>query len=178
MNTSYRKVFGYQAKAKEEDGIGGILLKLPIFEDLSRRELAAVTRILHKRQYKVDEIIFRQDEPGMGMYIIESGKVAIISEPSRLLLSDLSDGDFFGEVALLDETPRSATAIARTECSIFGFFQPDLFGLIERDPRLGVKIVLRLARIIGARLRRSNDQAIALSHEIEQLKSKARAEVR
>ncbi len=168
MQNAYRKVFGYHRKDKEEEGIAGILLRIPIFEELSKRELAAVIRILHKREYQPDETIFRQEEPGMGMYIIESGAVDIISEPSHLLLSKLKDGDFFGEVALLDETPRSATAIARSACSIFGFFQPDLFGLIERDPRLGVKIVLRLAKIIGARLRHANEQAIEFNAQLQE----------
>jgi CRP-like cAMP-binding protein len=173
MNTSYMKVFGYSRKGKEEEtgGIEGILLKVPIFEGLSRREIASVLRILHKRLYQPDEVIFRQDEPGMGMYIIEAGKVAIVSEPSNLVLSELADGDFFGEVALLDESPRSASAIAKAPCSVFGFFQPDLFGLLERDPRLGVRIVLRLARMIGARLRKANEQVLACSQEITRLKA-------
>jgi len=173
MNTSYRKAFGYRRREKEEEGITGILLRIPIFEGLSKRELAAVIRILHKRSYQPDEIIFRQEEPGMGMYIIESGNVNIISEPTHLLLSQLNDGDFFGEVSLLDETPRSATAIAKSNSSIFGFFQPDLFGLIERDPRLGVKIVLRLARITAARLRRANEQTIAFNVELQEAKGRS-----
>jgi CRP-like cAMP-binding protein len=106
----------------------------------------------------------------MGMYIIDSGKVAIVSEPSSIQFTELQVGDFFGEVALLDEAPRSATALAKGPCRVFGFFQPDLLSLIERDPRLGVKIVLRLARMIGSRLRRANEQALTLVTELEKLK--------
>ena len=53
---------------------------------------------------------------------------------------------------------------------MFGFFQPDLFDLIERDPRLGVKIIMRLARVVGERLRHMNDQIITLTTEMENLK--------
>lgn len=172
MNISWSKAFGYRwQKDKGKLGITDILINISIFEDLNKREIASVQRILHQREYEPDEVIFRQEEPGMGMYIIHSGTVTIISEPEGLLLSELSDGDFFGEIALLDEFPRSATAIAKTGCRVFGFFQPDLLGLIEHDPRLGMKIVLRLARIIAARLRNANEQAFILNRELQEIKA-------
>jgi CRP/FNR family cyclic AMP-dependent transcriptional regulator len=172
VNTSWSKAFGYRRqKDKGELGLADILTNISVFEDLSKRELASVQRILHQRNYEPGEVIFRQEEPGMGMYIIHSGTVTIISEPEGLLLSELSDGDFFGEMALLDESPRSATAIAKTSCRLFGFFQPELFGLIERDSRLGTKIVLRLARIMAARLRNANEQAFTLNRELQEIKA-------
>ncbi len=148
-----------------------ILKNVPIFADLNNRELSSVVRILHEREYKPGEIIFREDEPGMGMYIIEAGKVSIYIESGQMQLSELGDGDFFGEVALLDDAPRSATAIAKSDCRIFGFFQPDLFGLMERDSKLGVKIVLQVARLIGERLRKANKQILSLTQEVNRMKS-------
>jgi CRP/FNR family cyclic AMP-dependent transcriptional regulator len=147
-----------------------VLSRVPIFESLSRRELVSIERILHRREYIQDEVIFRQGEPGMGMYVVLEGKIAIISEPESQQLFEMQDGDFFGEVALLDEGPRSATAIARTNCIVLGFFQPDLFELIDRNPRLGVKIVLRIARHIGRRLRQADDWVTALTLELDSLK--------
>ncbi|MGB5872168.1 MAG: cyclic nucleotide-binding domain-containing protein [Bacteroidota bacterium] len=170
MNGIRSRLFGRGRREKPGKGVQEILKGIPIFDGLTKRELTAVERILHERHYQTDEIIFRQEEPGMGMYIIESGSVGIVSEPGGVQFSELNVGDFFGELALLDEAPRSATAVAKTPCRVFGFFQPDLFSLIERDPRLGVKIVLRLAQIIGSRLRRANDQALSLVEELKQLK--------
>jgi len=146
-----------------------VLKKMPLFEKLSRRELNAVIRILHEREYEAEEVIFRENEPGMGMYIIEKGKVAIVSESAKLQLTELGGGDFFGEIALLDAAPRSASAIAKDKCKIFGFFQPDLFGLIERNPRLGVKIVLGLSRLICERLRQTNQRAYAFNEALKQM---------
>lgn len=170
MNNLRTRLFGSAASGREAKSLESILRGIPIFEDLSRRELAAIERILHEREYQTDEIIFRQEEPGMGMYIIASGTVTIISEPSSMQWSELGAGEFFGEIALLDEHPRSASAVAKTPCKIFGFFQPDLFALIDRDPRLGVKIVIRLARMIGARLRRANEQALSIVEELRKAK--------
>jgi CRP-like cAMP-binding protein len=141
------------------------LRSIPIFSELGRRELAAVERILHKREYSAGEVIFRQDEPGLGMYIIESGRVSILTDDALNNMTELGDGEFFGELPLLDGGSRSATVVAKTPCRIFGFFQPDLFGLIERDPRLGVKIVLSLAAIIGMRLRAVNERVQTLLAE-------------
>ena len=148
-----------------------LLASVPLFEDFSKRELAAVERILHLREYQQDELIFRQGDRGMGMYIVLKGKVAVLSEPDNHELSELSDGDFFGEVALLDESYRSATVKSKTDSKVFGFFQPDLYELIERDTRLGLKIVMRVARHACLRLRQSNDRVIALTAQIDALKN-------
>lgn len=133
-----------------------VIRKIPIFEDLSGKELREIERILHHRMYKQDELIFRQGDAGVGMYIIEKGEVAIRLEPAGIVVARLGNGEFFGELALLDDSPRSASAVAKTDCKMLGFFQPDLFGVIERNPRLGIKIVLRLAKIIGERLKAAN----------------------
>ena len=154
-----------------ENGITGILRKIPIFEELSKKELAAVERILHRREYKPDEVIFYQGDSGVGMYIIENGKVEIIVEPTHQVLAELSDGEFFGEMALLSEAPRSATARSKTSTSILFFSQSDLFNLIGREIKCGMKIIKRLAQILGERLRMSNDQCQALKEELNTLEA-------
>ncbi len=141
-----------------DEAIPEVLRRIPIFEGLNKRELASVERILYRRNYEAEEVVFHQGDPGLGMYIIVHGTVLIRSEPPRQPLAELRDGDFFGELALLDEQPRSATALAKAPTSLLGFFQPELFGLLDRHPRLGMKIVLGLARIIGRRLRAMDEQ--------------------
>jgi len=146
----------FRKEQKTEKSIYTVLENIPIFKDLSKKEIRAVERILHKRTYKANEVLFKEGDPGVGMYIIEQGHVNITLGPENKLLAVLSDGEFFGEIALLSETSRTATATAQTNCSILGFFQSDLFGLLETDPRMGNKILLRLAQMIGDRLRFSN----------------------
>lgn len=158
MNNLFGNIFRSKSAKTEEDRVIDLLKGIPLFEGLTSRELSAVERILHRRTYRPDETIFRQGEPGVGMYIIVEGKVAVVAEPGSRKLAQLQTGEFFGELALLDDSPRSASAVAQVECRMLGFFQPDLFGLIERNPDLGIKIVVRLARVIGERLKKCNEQ--------------------
>ncbi len=158
----------------EEENIRSILRKIPIFEGLSRKELAAVERILNHRQYKNGETIFRHDDPAGGMYIIIKGKVQVVFEPTQQVIAELYDGNFFGELALIDESPRSATVIAKMDSKILGFFQSDFLDLIDRNPKLGVKIAMRLLTVIGARLNKSNEQVQALQLKLYNLQQKRR----
>ena len=155
MNTFWGNIF--KSRQSDKDDIRTILKKIPIFRDLTARDLMRLERVLHRREYRQDEVIFHQGDPGLGMYIIESGTVSIMLVPSRLELAELYDGEFFGELSLLDDSPRTASAVAKTPCTMLCLFQPDLFDLIDLDPRLGVKILLGLSRTIGERLKRTNE---------------------
>ena len=158
-------------KATEEDNsIEGLLSKVPIFSKLTERELRRVGSIVHRREYAADEFIFSQGDPGLGMYVVEEGQVDILlTEPdgSQRQLAVLNPGDFFGELSLLDESPRSASAVAKTNSKIIGFFRPDLVDLLNRSPKSGTKILFKLGEVIGARLRITNEQLGKLSAELE-----------
>ncbi len=132
-----------------------LLDQVPIFEGLTRSNLKAIERILHIRTYVAGETIFREGDSGLGMYIVESGEVKIVSETGGSEIARFSRGEFFGEVGLFLEQPRSASAIAVTETVAWGFFLPDLQNLLETHPKLGVSVVLKLTRIVAERLSRA-----------------------
>ena len=134
--------------------------------------MKAVERILHQRSYKPEEIVFNEDDPGVGMYIIVTGHINITIGSEEKLLAVLANGDFFGEIALLSETPRTATATAAIETHMLGFFQSDLFSLLETNPQTGNKILLRLAQMIADRLRFSNLENQQLKLKLSQLEEK------
>jgi CRP-like cAMP-binding protein len=160
----------FRSRKKEDDSLEKLLLEVPIFSQLTSRELRQVSSIVHRRQYAAGECIFTQGDPGLGMYVIEDGKVEIIFRDdagAEKKLAVLSDGDFFGDLSLLDESPRSATAIAKTESKIIGFFRPDLIDLLSRSPKLGTKILFKLGEVIGTRLRVTNEQVGKLNAELE-----------
>lgn len=152
----------------DEESVFTLLRDIPLFDGLSSGELSKVKTILHRREYEPDEVLFHQGNPGVGMYIIQEGTIAIIDETTGGTLAELSDGDFFGELALLNETPRSATAAAQTESVLYGLFRPDLLGLVERDPSLGVQLLLRMSRVISERLVQTNDTVRELREKLRE----------
>ena len=161
MNKLWENIF--KSRQKKKDEIDDILMKIPVFQDLNPRALKKIKCILHQREYKTNEIIFSQGDVGLGMYIIERGSVEIVCDPERHILAELQDGDFFGELALLDESPRSASAITKTPCRMLCFFKPELLDLLDRDPKLGSRILFKLAWTIGERLKITNQQVKELS---------------
>ncbi len=168
MNSLWGNIF--KGTGEHEESVLSVLGEIPVFEGLSKRELRAVERIMHHRHYNAEEVIFGQNVQGLGMYIILTGKVAVINEPTGQVIAELEKGEFFGELALLDESPRSAAAVAKTHCSMLGFFQPDLISLTESNPKLGVKVVTALARVVGRRLRATNEQLQTAHEELVRLR--------
>ena len=171
MSSLWKNVLG-----GSDEGEGDVLRGIPLFEDLTHRELGALQRLLHRREYVAGESIFIQGEPGLGMYVLVKGVVSIQSEPSGRELVELADGDFFGEIALLNEVIRTATARAKTDCLLLSLFQPDLMGLLDRNPRLGVKILLALARLVGMRLVEVSDDLEACRRAQERLQDRLSGE--
>jgi CRP/FNR family transcriptional regulator, cyclic AMP receptor protein len=147
----------------QADEIDALLVKIPVFQDLNKREIMMLKRILHQREYRKNEIVFQEGEVGLGMYIIVKGGVKIVCGPGEQVLAELNDGDFFGELSLLNDSPRSASAVTQSPCTMLCFFKPELLDIINRTPKLGCKILFRLAWAIGERLVSTNQQLSELS---------------
>ena len=90
------------------------------------------------------------------MYVILSGSVKIKDPDSGIIFASLSNDNFFGEMALLDEEPRSAQAEATSPSDLIGFFRTDLKSLIARFPEMGNKILLNLSQVLAERLQKAN----------------------
>ena len=153
MKSLYENFF----KNKESsDPVLQVLGQVPIFENLTPKELKDLARLTHERFYKANEPVFKKLAPSEGMYVILKGTVEIKDPDSNTTFATLGSGDFFGELALLDQEPRSAMAVATEASELIGFFRTDLLTLMKRGPELGNKILLNLSRILGERLRRTN----------------------
>lgn len=154
------------------------LHELSLFVNLTPAELEIVDGLLHERHYLEGEVIFDEGEEGQAIYIIASGEVLISlpdhgngrhatqqggaspapSHPLRRQgdtgrVAQLGPGTFFGELALLDNSPRSAQARAASPCKLFVFFRDDFVGLLDTHARLASKISRQLACHLGARVR-------------------------
>jgi len=153
--------------AKSEDELD-FLASVPIFDSISKRQKIKIQKIIHIRNYEKGEVVFRQGDPGVGMYIVKDGEVDVYNEYPDLTCSKITvlhHGDFFGETSLLNETPRSATIVSVKPSILWGLFKPDLLNLIDSDPKLGVRLIFRLSQIVAERLRLLNDAYCGIEHE-------------
>lgn len=137
----------------------GRWVDISLFEGLNRREQQEIGRVLQNKTYQSGELIFQQGNPGTGLFVVMTGSVDVQQEEEDgtvLKLTTVNPGEFFGELALLDDTPRSASAVAVDETSVVVLYRTDLLALAETRPRLGVKILMHLSHIVAERLRRTN----------------------
>jgi CRP/FNR family cyclic AMP-dependent transcriptional regulator len=135
------------------------LKTVPFFDRLSNRQLKTVSDIMFERTYDTDESIFEEGQPGAALFLILDGKIAIeiCRETSTTRLAVLERGAFFGEMALLDDTPRSANARALEPTRTLALYRNDLNGLMHRYARTACQIYRSLASMIGDRLRSTNE---------------------
>jgi CRP/FNR family cyclic AMP-dependent transcriptional regulator len=135
------------------------LKKIPFFETLKKTQLEKLALFIYERDYRTDEFVFELGQPGAALFIIQSGEIAveIPSKNNVTLLATLGKGAFLGELALLDESPRSASARATVNTHVFALFRKDLDRLSELHPDISSQIYKALAGIVGARLKATNE---------------------
>lgn len=176
MNYLWDNVF--RLKAKKNDVLSALKAN-HLFQDLTTREFKLLQNIVHLRKFHAGETVFHQGEAGVGMYMIVKGRVEIYisdknatSEDFRdIFITQLTDGDFFGELSLVEDNGRrTATAIAKEESSMIGFFKPDLLEILNRSPSTGVKIVFRLAEVLGRRLKETTAKVSELRTALKQMR--------
>lgn len=157
-----------------------VLRNAYIFGTLSQKELRFLKETVHVRTYRPGEVVFRQGELGIGMYIVVKGAIEIFvesvnetGEPQTMMVTRLSAGDFLGELSLIESNSRrTATAMASEETTLIGFFKPDLMEIIERQPATGIKIVVRLGEVLGRRLKETTTKVSELKRELKRLGEK------
>ena len=134
---------------------GALLRSIELFEGLSGEDLRVLADNLERRPFAAGVSVFEQGDAGDAMYIVESGDINIHlpGEASRRIsLKDISRGEYFGELALFDDKPRSASALATTDTVLLELSRADLEDYLEKRPRAAMAIL----RTMGERLRETN----------------------
>ncbi len=132
-----------------------LLRSIPLFEGLSEEDLQELARALEPRVFAAGAMIFDQGDAGSSMYIVESGECNIHlpgDASRRISLKDIARGEYFGELALFDEMPRSASVLATTDAVLLELGRSTLEGFLQRRPQVGLAIL----RTMSARLRETN----------------------
>ena len=136
-----------------------ILKNLNLFSELNFAAIKELTFLAEERLFRREEIIFGENAIGNSLLVIIYGEVRItqrarISGEETLIM--LKKGDFFGEMALLEDLPRSATAIAHSDTFILEISRDKFLRFLEKDTASGVKILFTLAKILSSRLREAD----------------------
>ena len=121
-----------------------VLRRVRLFADLDERELEEIARLFKPRRFPAGETIIREGSGGAAFYVIESGEVTVtIGGDFR---ATLCPGDYFGEIALVDEGARIATVTAVTDLACYGLTLWEFRPLVEENGVVGWKLLQTLAR--------------------------------
>ncbi len=149
------------------------LQKIPVFEKLSPSDFEVLGKLWKPRKLKEGEILFRFGEVGTSMVVIEEGKIEISvpveNQQKEMQISVLHEGEFVGELALIDGLPRTATAKAVEECRVQEMKRDDFVNFLLQRPTVAISMMSEM----GKRLRATNElvQSLAsknVNEEIEE----------
>jgi len=152
-----RKLFGDKTfEARRE-----FLRSLSLCQGLKERELGYLLQSFHSRVYNEGEVLFLEGDIGRALFIVESGSIELSmldrhGRPKHI--AKLEKGGFFGEMALLEQMPRSASATALQKTKMLLLYRSKLDEILYHHPKVGVSIMSHLAKLLSARLRKTSEQ--------------------
>lgn len=141
--------------------VTAVLQKIPLFSQLSPADLQRVVEVAREKSYPRNSVILFEDDPGDALYVVAGGqvKVVLIGDDGReVILSVLGEGEFFGEMSLLDDEPRSAHVIAMEDSDLLVLRREDFEGILATNPQIALALLRELTR----RLRRADEKVGAL----------------
>ena len=139
-----------------------LLRTVPIFAEVGEPDLEKLATLATRKRYPKDGVVFFENEAGDTLFMIADGrvKVTILGDDGReIILSVLGPGEFFGEMALLDNEPRSATTIAAEDSELLSLSRADFEGVLGHNP----SIMASMIKVLTARLRHANHQISTLA---------------
>jgi len=146
-------------QSNDPDGKGAALEGIPIFESLSGRERRKVRQAMRLRVCSPEAPVFREGDQDDHLYVIQEGCVEVLrgaAPPPPGVPVRLGPGEFFGETALIDDAPRTASAVPVEATRLLSLSRSDFRALCEAHPRIGIQIVIHLSLVIAERMRETN----------------------
>jgi CRP-like cAMP-binding protein len=120
------------------------LANVPLFSGCDEAQLKAIAECAHLLSFDPAQTIVAEGEEGLGFYLLLSGSANVIREGA--LVAELGSGDFFGEIALIDHTPRTASVVATEPTICLGILRSDFRPLLIQQPRIAMRILEAEAR--------------------------------
>lgn len=131
---------------EENEAVIAMLEKNPLWAGLDRKDLEAIVKISEERKFENGDVILGKGEGGVGFYLIMDGSVDVKSDSK--ILAKLGPGQFFGEMSVLDNQPRSADVVAAEPSRCFIISEWSFKALISENPRIALKMLQELVRRI------------------------------
>jgi CRP-like cAMP-binding protein len=133
-----------------------------LFKEFTPEELSEFVELCDVTTAKEGETIVKQDDSGDSMYVLVSGKAKVVHHRGgrEIELANLHEGDFFGELSLVDDGPRSADVSALTECVLLRVTHAVIFAVAGVYPSAAFKFLIAIGRILVGRLRKSNQRYV------------------
>ena len=153
--------FSEQIRRRDFIVTWGMIARVPLFAELNAGEIADIMQLLRSQLVEAGQVIVREGDEAHSMYFIAAGEVEVILKEAR---PRLGVGQFFGEVAVLRKTRRTATVTALTRTSLLVLVAPDFHALMQRDPRIAEHV----KDVVEKRVGREVDTAKADAEEGEQ----------
>ena len=135
------------------------LARAPIFSQLERGSLEALARAAKVRRFAPGELLVREGEDAVAFYVVCSGQAEVVKalgQQKEQVVGHLGPGDFFGEMALLDGFPRSASVRAATDCECLALVRWDFLGVV----RSRIEVALGILPVLSRRLRECEEQLL------------------
>ena len=130
-----------------------------LFKDFSDNEIAVLSKYVEEKTIAPPTPLFLENMKGQSMYIIVAGAVQLakmVSEGETKTLTVLGPGDFFGEMALIEEGPRQVSAFVAKDAHILSIKRSEFEKLMEEAPKVAVKVVIGMYRTLSDRVRQSS----------------------
>jgi CRP-like cAMP-binding protein len=120
------------------------LRKVPLFADLDDRELGQIASSMRERRYKAGDVVTQEGAGGVGFFVVEEGEAEVVVGGEKKPWT-VGPGDYFGEIALINESPRTATLTARTDMLCYGMTPWDFRPLVENNSAIAWKLLSAMA---------------------------------
>jgi CRP/FNR family cyclic AMP-dependent transcriptional regulator len=137
------------AKMHSQKEIAEFLAKVPLFQGLNRRQRESLAKRFVERKYPADRAIVTQDKGGEGLFIVVSGNTVVMrerGEGEKVQVNAFGPSDFFGELALLDDGPRTASVITTEPTECLALTRWDFYGALRDDVDMAILILQEMAR--------------------------------
>lgn len=147
--------------ATASESLMRFLSNIPIFGGLEEKTLQRVVAMLEEKRAGAGDIICTEGEAGRSMYVVGDGEVAVYRQGAngqRIRMVRLGQGEFFGEMTLIDPQPRSASVIVEKDATLYALTNRDLYSLYNEDMAGYVMVVQNLCRELARRLRRADER--------------------